>query len=212
MSARPEPGAPAARRAPPARRPASVPWMQTESGGVWPILDPHYTDVIWRDIAYSLAGLPRFTAHTRRDLPRYRVGQHCCLAHDIAPPEAQLAALVHDAHEAVLNDQSSPVKMALRMLGAGDALSILKTAQDRAIFRAAGLAWPQPLAIKHAVHHADMVLLATERRDLMTPCAQAWDPLPEPLPDRIEPWPEDRAEAEFLARLSRYIDIDGAPS
>ena len=199
------------------QRPPTVPWMQTESGGVWPILDPQPLDVNWRDVAYSLAGLPRFTGHTRRGLPRYRVGQHSCLAHDIVakehdsmPPDAALPALIHDAHESVINDQCSPVKSALRMLGAGEALSILKTSQDRAIIRAAGLPWPLPIGIQQAVHHADMVLLATERRDLMAPCAQAWDPMPDPLPDRIEPWSEERCEAEFLERLSRYIDIGEA--
>jgi hypothetical protein len=53
------------------------------------------------------------------------------------------------------------------------------------------------------LRHADDLLLATERRDLMEPTGADWGPLPEPLPERIEPWAAAQAEELFLARFSQ---------
>lgn len=116
-----------------------------------------------------------------------------------------LSALLHDAHEAVIGDISTPVAAALKRLGAGDALQLLKTHHDAAIYRAAGLDWPQHAGWRVVIHVADLVLLATERRDLMAPTDGTWPPLPDPAPWRIRPLPDGRAADQFHKRLMELL-------
>lgn len=114
-------------------------------------------------IAHSLAQINRFTGHAARP---YSVAEHSLLVCDIVAANghsaaAQLAALMHDAHESLCGDMASPVKWALD---------------------AAWLALENPLALlvckdyhlqaaytahRQHIKHADLVALATERRDLM---------------------------------------------
>lgn len=52
-----------------------------------------------------------------------------------------------------------------------------------------------------AIKYADMVALATEKRDLMPNSAEAWSYLAgvAPLPEWIDPLPPAQAKAAFLA-------------
>ncbi|MBY0464146.1 MAG: phosphohydrolase, partial [Burkholderiales bacterium] len=52
-----------------------------------------------------------------------------------------------------------------------------------------------------AIKHADMVALATEKRDLMPNSAEAWSYLAgiAPLAESIDPLPPAQAKAAFLA-------------
>ena len=113
-------------------------------------------------IAHSLAQINRFTGHAARP---YSVGEHSLLVCDIVAgmglgPAAQRAALMHDAHECLCGDVASPIKWELGT---------------------AWMAFENPLALlmrKHygmhaaytgyrdAIKHADLIALATERRDL----------------------------------------------
>lgn len=72
-------------------------------------------DVCIEDIAHHLSGINRFTGAT--PIP-YNVAQHSVLVaryFDYSSPRLQLAALLHDASEAYLNDIASPVKHDPRM-------------------------------------------------------------------------------------------------
>ena len=63
--------------------------------------------------------------------------------------------------------------------------------------------WPQlSTDLPPEVKHADLVMLATEKRDLLGPEPKAWIPMPAPLDERIEIWPADVAEDAFLDRFA----------
>lgn len=77
---------------------------------------------------------------------------------------------------------------------------------DVAIWAKAGLGMPCEVC-RRAIKHADLVALATERRDLMPKGLDAeWDfPLPEPDRKRIKPLPWPKAQALFEAELARLF-------
>lgn len=114
------------------------------------------------EIAHSLAQINRFTGHALRP---YSVAEHsllvCSMASDAgAPPEVQLAALLHDAHEAFVGDVSSPVKSAI-----GSTWSKLEFRHAWQTSKALGLR-ALILENEHAIKRWDLIALATERRDL----------------------------------------------
>lgn len=57
------------------------------------------------------------------------------------------------------------------------------------------------------IHHADMVLLATERRDLMPQHPEQWTCLQgiEPLPERIKPYSQPHAKFMFFENLKALL-------
>lgn len=177
-------------------------WMITASGGQynldgWAVLG---NKVDLQDIAHALAQINRFTGHARRP---YSVAEHSLLAAQIARelgygPAVQLAALMHDAHEAYTGDVSSPVKWTV-----GPDWALFEAEHDKLVARALGI-WAARCAHRKTLKHIDLVCLATERRDLLP-----WDPeFSEPWAildtpgGEIEPWGEDltspaRAEASW---------------
>lgn len=65
-------------------------------------------------VATSLSRLNRFLGYT---LSGYSVAQHSVLVSQLVKtdsPQVRLAALLHDAHESIIGDITSPVKAALR--------------------------------------------------------------------------------------------------
>lgn len=114
-------------------------------------------------IAHSLAQINRFTGHATRP---YSAAEHSLLVCDIVAanghgPHAQLAALMHDAHECLCGDVASPIKRELgtpwMALENPLALLVRKHYHLQAAYT----------GNRHHIKHADLVALATERRDLM---------------------------------------------
>jgi hypothetical protein len=158
------------------------------------------TPVCIEDIAHSLAMLPRFTGHTLRP---YSVAEHSLHVADLAQRAGasatlQLAALLHDAHEAYTNDLSSPAKIAVdvdvsgQRLGAGHHYRAWSDFEDRVAARVRrhfglGTAY---FTARAAIREWDLIALATERRDLTryTPAQhQPWAILGDGTPHAIEP-------------------------
>ena len=150
-------------------------WMLTHTGSVVDLRFIERNSISALDIAHSLSLLNRFTGHTTRP---YSVAEHCLLVVEILEREAAvhdrqtlLAALLHDAHEAYTIDLSSPMT------------ELLGSMWDEAEWQAmeAVLARFGALAAWHEhrrlIKHADMVALATERRDLMAPTGPEWPSL-----------------------------------
>lgn len=134
-------------------------------------------DIRW--IAHSLAQLNRYVGHAARPIS---VAEHSLLACEIAErdlgmrdPAALLAVLLHDAHESLVGDISTPLKQHMRSLHSTVAsqiervYSVFDMAETSAAneVRDAFHLRTAFTAYREQIHAADMMALATERRDLM---------------------------------------------
>lgn len=168
-------------------------WMITHSGrehhlsGFDQLLNAPTID----EIAHALALINRFTGHTKRP---YSVAEHSLLVWSIAAREgastaAQLAALLHDAHEAFTGDVASPVKWAI-----GEPWEVLEHSQATGVHAALGVRCAM------AAHHADvkrwdLIALATERRDLTRYS-----------PEKNRPWPILDTPGKEVQPICCYLD------
>lgn len=162
-------------------------------GQDWPFfpLAPEKVDIWIETIAHALANQCRFGGHTRRF---YSVAQHCVLV-SAQCPNHPLEGLFHDAAETYLGDIIKPLKVLFpEYLAAEERL-------EKLIAEIYDLQHPWPPEVKAA----DLVLLATEKRDLMEPNCLDWGPLPEPLPSMIIPWSPEVAREIFLERASELF-------
>ena len=165
-----------------------TPWTQTYSGGWLELLAPHPDRIDPEDIAHHLAGICRYSGATRR---HFSVAEHSILLHDWAMDyhgeHVALRALLHDAHEAYVNDIPSPVKAALAQINpaTADAWRALTDGIDYAIGLRFGLRrewWLDPI-----VRGADLRIVLDERAALLEPPPRDWGIDVEPLGVRI-PW------------------------
>lgn len=196
-----------------------LPWIQTYHGRAFPILEPVPEHVDMGEVAESLAKLCRFNGHCQTF---YSVAQHSVLVADILESSGAanplttdgsrllLYGLLHDAHEAYLGDFTTPVKQALGMAcpGMGTELKRIAAGIDAAIFTAAGLDSQMPEAVANLVHEADLVALATERRDLLSDGPEWHMTLPDAMPKRLraDAWP--KALDAFTTRLRSLTQWD----
>ncbi len=167
------------------------PTILTHSGHYFDFINPQDSVILIEDIAWALSHICRFTGHVSEP---YSVGQHSLLVSSIVPPEDSLAGLLHDAAEAYLGDVSSPLKQLL------NDYKILEENVEQAIFRTFGL----PDNLPKSVKHADLVMLATEKRDLLPEHTETeWRLLDgiKPLSMRIQPYSPEIIRREFLARF-----------
>ncbi len=172
--------------------------IETFSGRQIEPLNPRLEDIAIEDIAHALSLQCRFTGHTR---VFYGVAEHCVRVsrcaealsfHDFARENA-LWGLLHDASEAFLHDIASPIKHQ-------PAFALYRAAEQRLeelIFERYGLTGKRPTVIKKA----DLILLATEARDLMPMKHQPKYGPETPLPGRIKPWSPRKANLEYLNRF-----------
>lgn len=128
-----------------------------------------------KEIAHSLAQITRFTGHANRP---YSVAEHSILVAEIArerflaTPIVELACLMHDAHECITGDMSSPVKWVV-----GPKWKQFEQLHENHVRRALGL--HSTFVAHHAlIRQCDLIALATERRDLLPY-----------VPGQSEPWP-----------------------
>lgn len=164
------------------------PWIQTAGGKQFFLDRPRSEDVDIDDIAHALSRLCRFTGHVRRF---YSVAQHSVLVSYVCDPADALVGLLHDATEAYIGDVSSPLKSLL------PEYRVIEGRVWAAVAERFGL----PAELPESVKHADAVLLATEKRDLLGPPPASWGQWPDPLDVVIEPWSSDWARRDFLARF-----------
>lgn len=138
-------------------------WIFTKSGAEFHLREPgmgvNRYDIL--DIAHALSLINRFAGHTSRP---YSVAEHSLLVADIAAdagatPMVQLAALMHDAHEAYLGDVISPVKA---MSAQADVLELVHADALRSRFALRSTF----AAHRQTLRKFDLIALACERRDL----------------------------------------------
>ncbi len=172
-----------------------TPTILTASGLYFDLLDPEKSDISIKDIAHGLSHICRFTGHVHTF---YSVAEHSYHASYLVPPEHALAALLHDAAEAYLGDVSSPLKHQLHEY------KVIETNVELAIRRRFRL----PLTQHACIKHADRVMLATEKRDLMPAHRETWSDLLgiEPMPMQIIPMTSAIARQKFFDRFMELWD------
>jgi hypothetical protein len=131
-------------------------------------------------VAWSLSQINRFNGHCIRP---YSVAEHSLLVCEIAERElgldifGQLGALMHDAHEAFCGDMHTPGKEAI-------GLEWVRWENGWQMTTRCAFAVVSMCEAHHdAIKHADLIALATERRDLLNPTATT----PWPCLEGIEP-------------------------
>ena len=178
---------------------SDLPWIETYTGKKWRHLNPQPEDVSIFDIAHSLAGLNRYTGHLK---DFYSVAQHSVLVSKACNPEDAFKGLLHDASEAYCNDLSRPFKRSPGM----EVYKIYENMSYDAICRHFNISSIEPESVKKA----DMVLLATEKRDLFSQnngvdwgiwSAGKGGLEDNTLKEKITPWTSRKAEKMFLKRF-----------
>lgn len=166
------------------------PWIQTYTGKKFDLLNPDFNSICIEDITHSLSNICRYTGHVKSF---YSVAQHSVLASMSVPEEDALSGLLHDAAEAYLTDISKPLKVLLPEYCRLEDNVWLKIAEK----------FNLPEILPASVKDADLRLLATEKRDLMSDCGPSWKTTDgvECLKDKILPWGPDQAEFMFLKRF-----------
>jgi len=162
----------------------------TSSGDYFSFINPDAYHFEIETIAHALSYLCRFTGHTAEF---YSVAQHSVMVSSLLPREMQLAGLLHDATEAFVGDMTKPLK---------DMFPEFRRIEkniENAICRQYGIACPMPREVKQA----DLILLATEQRDLMPHVDLQWSYLEgvEAMKEKITPWAPALAKELFLKRF-----------
>ncbi|WP_127958025.1 HD family hydrolase [Serratia microhaemolytica] len=171
-------------------------WINTFTGKQFCYAKPAVENICIEDIAQALSHECRFAGH----LPEfYSVAQHSVLVSKIVRPELALEALLHDAHEAYCKDIPSPLKHML------PDYQYIESSIDSIIRYRFNL----PASCSPAIKYADLVILATERRDLGIDDGTPWPILEDISPSEEEiVIPLNPAQARGLF-AQRYFEITG---
>ena len=162
-------------------------WILTHSGKHFDFANPQPDQIDLLDIAQGLANECRYAGQSR---VFYSVAQHCVIASHIVSPDHAIEALLHDAAEAYCKDIPKPLK---RLLPDYQAVEARVDAAIREKFRL-------PATQSGQVKRADLILLATERRDLMPA-----DDTPWPILDGVVPLERKIIAAHTGRSLSMFI-------
>ena len=176
----------------------TTPYVSTFLGNRFYPLVPCIDHVAIEDIAHGLAYQCRFNGQTSQF---YSVAQHSLIVASLVPTNLRLAALLHDAAEAYLGDMVKPLKVLL------PAFAAIEDQVSAIIAEAFGIDFADYAPIKRA----DLIALATEKRDLMPHSAERWSYLDgiRPLPQRIVTMSPGDAKREFLSQFARLRGAAG---
>lgn len=206
-------------------------WLPTTTGRVFDLMAPDWRAVdLMADVADGLAKIARYTGTVPQG--PFSVAQHSIVGadavyRDTGDRAAAAAFLLHDAHEYVLNDKTSPAAEAEALTaealcpGAGGVViqmqRLMKRRVDLAIYQAAGMGTDGcPERYRRIVAEYDLRMLVTERAHLLVPCGKRWAEAVEAaaplrLVGRLTCWPWPKAADEYRERLRRYLPETFAP-
>lgn len=165
----------------------------TRSGTYFDFEDPGNSPITIEDIAAGLSRVCRYGGQLPDHIPLYSVAQHSVLVSLIVPLEDAMCGLLHDAAEAYTGDMVKPLKQLCPDFHA------VEVRVEHAIADTFGLPYELPPSVKRA----DLIALSTEKRDLTPARRHTWPGLVDypPIEDfTIDPWPQPKAMAAFLAR------------
>jgi 5'-deoxynucleotidase YfbR-like HD superfamily hydrolase len=159
---------------------------------------PSIADVAIEDIAHGLAFQCRFNGQTQHF---YSVAQHSLMVASLVPRRLALAALLHDAAEAYLGDMVKPLK---NLFPEFSRIEAEVMAIIGARFGVAASTFDE-----RQIKRADLIALATEKRDLMPNSCEAWSLLDgvAPLPTRIEALSPQLAKQNFLGEFRCLVGL-----
>jgi len=158
--------------------------IQTAYGNIIDPINPREEDIFIEDIAHALSNQCRYAGHVRT---WYSVAEHAVRVSQAVPEEFAFEALHHDDSEAYLIDIPSPLKTALF----GDLYREVEERLMNVIHQKFNIvSTPES---RKAIHYADVALLKTEVRDLLTP-------VPDPQ-DRYELWEQWTGDVEILPEV-----------
>lgn len=179
-------------------------WIITRSGRKFDLANPTADMVDPADIAHSLSMQCRFNGHTSSF---YSVAQHSYLVADLVPVEDQLAALLHDATEAYVGDLVRPLKEGMREWAHCHGLACTYEVTEQRVWEAICERFDLSPVLPPSVKHADLVALATEKRDLMPAHAEPWPCLQgiTPAPRHLHSWPPAIAAIHYQNRLLQLL-------
>ena len=168
-------------------------YVSTFLGNRFYLARPRIDDVAIEDIAHGLAYQCRFNGQTSAF---YSVAQHSLMVVSLVPESLQFQALLHDAAEAYLGDMVKPLKMLFPEFSVLEARVMEIIGQRFAI---------DLTRLDPAIKRADMIALATEKRDLMPYSTEPWSYLEgiDALPDIVEPMGPQAAKETFLEAFHR---------
>lgn len=153
----------------------SAPWILTATGAELDLVYPRPGMMTLADISHALAQINRFTGHCRRP---YSVAEHSLLVaeimermHPTISAHGLFAGLMHDAHEAYVGDMTTPTK---HLVGTG--WQQLEDRMQQTLRTAFALHGPATVHSRQ-IKQADLIALATERRQLMPGCGAPWEVL-----------------------------------
>ena len=164
-----------------------MPAISTRSGRRLYLHNPNPNQILIDDIAHGLAHQCRFNGQTNKF---YSVAQHSVIVASLLPPELKLAGLLHDSAEAYLGDIVQPLK---------ELLPEFAEIESR-FAKVIGERFNVDLKHNDLIKKADLIALATERRDLMPMEIVEWDSLIGviPLNKSIYPLSPEKAKARFI--------------
>lgn len=173
-------------------------WITTNTGRDHSLLAAHTIapgELTYKEVAHSLAHINRYSGHTCRP---YSVAEHSLLCATIANAMGasaahQLCVLMHDAHESIVGDVTSPVKQMI-----GPAWGAFEGQIQHQVLRSFGI-YETFVECAELVRLCDLTALASERAALLE-----WHPArnkPWPVIDTpgalIKPWPDANLHAAY---------------
>ncbi|WP_065259009.1 phosphohydrolase [Pseudomonas bananamidigenes] len=169
-------------------------WILTHSGRRFNLVNPTAAMISPLDISHALSNLCRFNGHTRT---HYSVAQHSLTVSSLVPDQYKLVALLHDATEAYIGDMTRPLK----------ALMPGFRMAEETIWRAICDRFNLDPVLPECVIRADLVALATERRDLMPIDPAEWECLRgvPAMPETITPLSAPEAYMQYFSRLMELM-------
>ena len=206
-------------------------WIQTYTGLSFYPNDLRPEDIDINDIAHALSLICRFNGHCTEfysvaehsvRVSRYMQARYArCKMEMPSPDVCSIYGLMHDTPEAYITDIPRPIKIDLpqfKVLEDSIYIEILKKFKLRGDYKSVknyfnGFETRERyfparkfITIDEAVHLADNILLATEKRDIMRREPQSWGLMAPPLKKRIIPYSPREAERLFLNEFYRLYE------